>query len=814
MKKFLTSNNFLYPLIFFVPVLGIFFVFREVIFEGKIFSHLDVIINFVPYYDFLSRGVGLISSSILSGFPVYVSTNSGWFNPANQTIFNFLDAVDTFRLLNISYIILAYFFSYLFMRRIKIDHFSSILGATVFIFGGQVMLWSETIIITNYYFLMPLVLFIIDMAVSSKMLKSFFLYLFLGILLGWGFLSGHVQFLIYVYTLSFAYFIFLLWNEYKNGLSKKLGLIHILFFAMTILTSFAIGLDQIRAILGFLPLTARAEGVTLDAATAYAYVPWHLVYYLLPSFKVPYISVSQSFQNYIGILPLFLFSLSFLSLKNLKNNRYFVFFGGVFLFCFVASIKYSPIAYIMHQLPFYSSFRETFRVMFIGDFALAIIIAISLGSLWENREIIYPPISIYLLWIKRIFIWAILPIIAVFTIIKIFFFSSIEDFLKNYFINNLYNETIGGFPPEHYFSIINIYLHQSIDQFYIFSSGILIFLIFGIISYLLVYNIKNFSFENFLIISIIVTVANFSFLYVHRIVGIPKVELLTQPSTSEFIKSREMGKEPFRIFSPLMDITIFNESSRCSFEDLGNWDISYQEFILRRELIEPNLTILYGLDSADGYEPYVSTRVSDIIGYAGSRFPTTDNYSISGEKISLNEKISRVVERKNIYRAMNVKYLLTLFPINDEDFKLVYSDNIGQCQSKLYIYEILNPYPRYFLTDRVIFISPEETFISQMNKLSKYKIPTILVESTKSDNLFVMDKKFVQSVIPVSNSGDKKEFVLNITRDLYFFVGEAFLPGWRAYVDGVEVELLRANYIYSAISLSSGRHNIKLEYKK
>lgn len=814
-------------LIFLVPILGILFIFREVIFQSKIFSHLDVLITFVPYYDFLSNRASLLSQNILSGFPVYVSTNSGWFNPINKLFFHFLDAVDTFKFLNVTYLILSYVFSYLFMRRIKIGHLSSILGATIFIFSGQVMLWSETIIITNYYFLMPLALYILDIALNTKLLKSFMLYLLLGVLFGWGFLSGHVQFLIYVYTLTSCYFLFFLWLRYKEAYKeesgsksiRKLSLVHLCFFCITLLVSFIIGLPQIRAILDFLPLTARASGVTLDAATAYAYAPHHLIHYLLPSFKVPYISLSQSFQNYIGILPLMLFSFSFLVWKELKQNKHFLFFFGTFIFCFIASVKYSPIAFVLHNLPLYSSFRETFRVMFIGDFALAIVIAITIRHLWLSRELVYPRLEVFLEWFKKIFIYLVLPVVFIFSTIKIFFFYNIENFLKNYFLNNLYQNTVGGFPPEHYYKIINRHLHESIDQFYIFDSGIAIFLIFGLLSYLLVNNIKKLELDHFVFLAILVTVGNFSSLYAYRIIGIPKNELVTSPKTADFIKNqeknteknREMDNGSFRIFSPLMSTAMFNESIKCSFKDLGNWDVSLEEFFLRRELIEPDLTILYDLESADGYEPYVPVRISEILGFMGSRFSTTDSHSLDGERISFDNKITKLIERKNIYRVLNVKYILTLFSVVDKDFKLVYEDEVGKCKSKIYIYELSNTFPRYFLTNRVYSLSPNESFLSQMDRLSSFSAPSIMIESSAS--LSAKDKKYVQSINPILKKGDTREFVLKVPRDSYFFIGEALLPGWEATVDGQRTPLLRANYIYSAIYLTPGKHKVRLEYK-
>jgi hypothetical protein len=812
MKYLLTQGNsrWFKVAVFLVPLLCLFFIFREVIFQSKIFSHLDVLITFVPYYDFLSHGAGLITPSILSGFPVYVSTNSSWFNPVNKIFFSFFDAVDTFRILDVSYLVLAYVFSYLFMRRIRIGHFASIFGAMVFVFAGQVMLWSETIIITNYYFLLPLSLYIIDLAVHSKFVRGALLYLLLGVCLGWGWVSGHVQFLIYIHTLALVYFVFLLWQQKREGKSVRSLIPSLVLFGFSMLVSFLVGFKEIHAILNFLPVTARASGVTLDAATAYAYAPHHLIYYFLPYFKFPYISLSQSFQNYFGLLPLFIFCLSFLTWQDLRKNKYFSFFFGVLAFCFVASIKYSPIAFILHQLPFYSSFRETFRLMFIGDFALGIVVAMAIEKIYENRERIYPRIQGYLLWARRIFFWLVLPIIALVTLIKIFLFTKIEDFLDKYFVTHIYSKTVGGFPLEHYYAIISSYLHQAIDQLYILDSGIIILIIFGVSSYLLVKHIKDLSLNAFIALGILLTALNFGAVYVHRIVGIPKDELLSLPHTAEFIKNREGNGGSFRIFSPLMATTMYDEETKCVFPDMGNWDISNESFVLRKELIEPDLTILYNLESADGYEPYVPVRISEILGYVGSRFSTTDNHSLDGEKTSLGKKVQLLIERKNILRALNVKYVLSLVPITDRDFREVYKEDIGKCKSSLYMYELRDYFPRYFVTNNIVNIKPDEPFLSQMSKISTFNTPAILLESQTS--LPQTATRYMQPVSPTLTENSKREFSLLVPQDGFLFVGDALIPGWHASVDGVETPILRANYMYGAVFLLAGHHTVKLEY--
>ncbi|MES3005122.1 MAG: hypothetical protein V4690_03380 [Patescibacteria group bacterium] len=797
-------------IIFLAPVLAILLVFREVIFQSKVFSHLDFLLTYSPYFNFLSSSTELISKSILSGFPVYVSISSTWFNPINQALLSFMDAFDVLRFLDVTYMILAYVFSYLFIRRLGVSHFSSIFGATTFIFAGQVMLWSETIIITNYYFLMPLSLYLVDHIVDSKVLKRVFLCILLGLVLGYGWLSGHVQFLVYLYVLTFSFWLYLVYKRSLNGSIFRVLFLEFGLFVLVVLISLIEGWPQIKAVLDFLPMTARSEGVSLSQATAYAYGPHHLIYYFLPWFKFPYISLSQSFQNYVGILQLFVFAMTFANWRHLKKTPYFNFFFWTLVSCFTLSVQYSPLAFILHQLPFFDSFRETFRVMFIGDFAFGVVVAMTLDALWRNREELYPKIERMTLWIKRGFLWVFLPLITLFSFVNILFFEKIETFLGDYFINNLYSETTGGFPIEHYQKIINTYLNQSLDQFYIFNYSIIILISAGIASYFLIRNIKKLSFVIFTSLAVFIAVSNFSLVYVHRIVGVPKSEIINAPKTAEFIKSLE-SSTPFRIFSPLMSETMYNESTRCGFRDLGNWDVSNEEFALRRELIEPDLHILYGLESADGYEPYAPVRVSEMIGFVGSRFAVTSDHVLSGENISFEEKTKKIVDRKNIYRAMNVKYILTTYKVTDGDFIQVYFDELGECKTPIYIYELRNPYPRYFITDRVVSIPQNTKFLEQAEVILKSENPVVVVES--GETIGTYKSTFVKEIQP-TKVGDIKEFFIDTPIDVQFLIGDTWLPNWEAYLDGERVVPERANYIYMSLPLSSGQHNVRLEYKK
>ena len=78
---------------------------------------------------------------------------------------------------------------------------------------------------------------------------------------------------------------------------------------------------------------------------------------------------------------------------------------------------------------------------------------------------------------------------------------------------------------------------------------------------------------------------------------------------------------------------------------------------------------------------------------------------------------------------------------------------------------------------------------------------------------------------PACNSGSDAEIQIqsdaasltsvrvSASADGYLVVADVWYPGWQAFVDGDQVELLRANYLFRAAAVPAGVHEVKFVYQ-
>jgi len=778
-----------------LPVLALWFVFRGLL-VGQLFYNNDVLLQVLPYLYERAHSSVVVTQAFLSGFPLYVSTNAAWFSPG-ALVSTYLSAPVAYALLTLLYMILAYGCTYLYARKIGLSLVPAVVAATTFVFSGQVLLWSASLINSSYYFLLPLVLYLFERALERKNLRWRLLWaVAIGLLLGLGWLSSHVQFVVYIHALFAAYGLYRVWQRGEARVSAALYLVS------PLLISLLAGLPMILSVLGFQPETIRSDGVPLASAIGNGYMPWDFIHYLLPFWQVS-VGISVSSPNlYLGILPLLLLGIALSRLRELTHPLRW-FYVVVLGFCLFAALRYSPLGLLLHYLPLWSAFREAPRIMFVGGFAAAMLAG--MGAQWVLQQ----PNAVWgmpvVQWFRRLFLYIALPGIVVMTLVRGWFFEYFATRLDSYFFTHIYQSTT-RLPPEHYQSVIRTYLHQVLDQVSLYDPQVIFFVLFSILSLTLLFFAARISKQMFGACVVVLIVLNMVFVYggYHRMVSTDVV--LSVPSTVERIRAHQHsmgGSEPFRVYSVLPAQAIYRTSVTCP--------MSSEETVrLQNALLQANSTFFFSLDSVEGYENYMPKLVSDALNYIGSENTLSESPLFLAD-MTLAEKHTLIASRANMLRAMNVRYVVSTMPLQHQAYRLLDTWREGVCKTSIYLYELEGVWPRYFTTTHWKVATTTGTHALQ--EIAAHATPTVLFAEHPPKLPLTTNNK-TEAVSPVISDNTITFKRLSCEADCILFIGNAYMRGWEAFVDGVPSPLHRVQYLYMGVLLSAGEHTVKLRYTK
>jgi hypothetical protein len=667
-----------------------------------------------------------MAQGIFSGFPLLVSTATV-LSPFTYPMIFLFGVFNAYKFLILLHFVLAYVFAYVYARKINFDYSTSLFVATTFTFSGQLLLWGDTVPNASYYFLLPAVLYCAELAATATTsLRRCGFLLLTGIFLGIGWSSGHSQYILYIHAL------FALYVLYIFGIRKATA------FLLPLAVSAVVGFSRIYATLNFQPLTERADGVNYTNLFIHAYWPHDLIHYFLPFFTIP-VASPNSFNLYIGILPLLFLIGSFFILRKIENKR-FIFYVAIFSFCLISSFKYSPLAYLVHALPLFDAVRGVSRIMFIGDFAAALMTGFFLQYLLDKKDDATRLLKTY----TRVLAYATGLAVAVLSCMTAFYVLFANDAAR-FFYNFFSRLVTPALTPEQSVSFltnISQNVHAILRQLTLLDYQTGIFLLALVSAYLLLRYYSRLSTQRFATLALLLITMNYTAVYATHFETVATQSITAVPPTIQFIKDREASSTyPFRVYD-LPNRTASTTGS-CVLTSEDN-------HVLDNATAEPNVNLLYGLDTPGGYDPFLPLSIKNEI-----------------DSITILPVGSQL---KDALRMMNVKYVFSSVPVQDADLTLVYSAVIGRCEVTIYVYELKKYWPRYYLGDTQHALIP-----------------------TYSDNTIAFDVD-----------------VEAASKTLY--VGNAYLPRWQATVDGIATPIQIANTIYMSLSIPPGKHTVTLKY--
>ncbi len=191
-------------------------------------------------------------------------------------------------------------------------------------------------------------------------------------------------------------------------------------------------------------------------------------------------------------------------------------------------------------------------------------------------------------------------------------------------------------------------------------------------------------------------------------------------------------------------------------------------------------------------------------------FLLQDFYGYSGAKPRAYQDFLDVIGPSNptIWRMFNVKYIITEKPINDPNFETIYQDET----TAVNLYKAA--LPRAYFVNRFEKIAP----IEFLNKIKNNEIDPLDVVQFSPDiqlNFTQIDSPDTTTYVKITRYVfENIEMEVNASGNNLLFLGDTYYNvGWKAFIDGEETKIYRANHNGRVIIVPPGKHKVEFKYE-
>jgi hypothetical protein len=224
--------------------------------------------------------------------------------------------------------------------------------------------------------------------------------------------------------------------------------------------------------------------------------------------------------------------------------------------------------------------------------------------------------------------------------------------------------------------------------------------------------------------------------------------------------------------------------------------VSYRSAYDQRDALESNIGMLYHVSDAEGFVP------AELASY--------ETLLKALELVSLPRQIK-------FLEMLNVQYLLSFKPLNcdgDPSCPPLETAFVSQ-QPGFWVYQLKNSAPRAAWVIPVAYLEQKVDILNYILQEhfdpGRHVILTgrepgtgsrLPAPGSEREDIRIKEYNLTRVTLQVQHSSAG----LLLLRDTYY-------PGWRAFVDGMETEIFRANYVQRAVHIPEGEHLVQFRYE-
>ena len=490
---------------------------------------------------------------------------------------------------------MAGFFTFLYLRKLKLNPVASFIGGIAFMFCGFLSAHKghHSMLMAASY--LPIVLFFFESYLNTRKLSGLFL---TALAFGLSILADYTAVPMYIGMVLLPYILF----RVLTGEQYREKSVFTRFIAITGISIVVFGGGLMIAAVEIIPVLESLKYVTREEIPYYFFASYSFSYKLLPLLIFPYIfgtqspSVYQPFYfgpwnltemaGYMGILPLLFAALSFILFR--RKNSQIYFWTAMALVAFLLVLGDStPLYKLMYHVPIYNMFRASARNWLEVNFAIAVLSSYFIHYLISDVDLT-----------RQRYLSAVSVVLVLLYAVITLMLASLKYW---------------GFPPE--------MMQLLLEYVRIDSPAIYIPLIIVLFSSFLLYVLYQYRDRNavWVIVAIALFLDLFSFGNFHDKSGFRTYKIFQdQPNQiADFLDASNMDKNQYRIF------TVGTSGDA-------------------EEQLMPNMNLLYGFNIVNGYSNIWLKDYKDLTSFEANGIASKEY------ELLLNQKILSLLSTKYI----------------------------------------------------------------------------------------------------------------------------------------------------------------------
>jgi hypothetical protein len=239
--------------------------------------------------------------------------------------------------------------------------------------------------------------------------------------------------------------------------------------------------------------------------------------------------------------------------------------------------------------------------------------------------------------------------------------------------------------------------------------------------------------------------------------------------------------------------------------DEGQWRLAKY----RNDVLPANLATVVGLEDVHGYDALNVRHYIEVLGIV-------DSTVIDVANAALRRRIGPITSQEGlaspVLDLLNVKYVLTTSKAESGRREVATLANTDYL-ARAFLVERARFFPDY---DGVLSYMKTGGFDPRREVLlagGPAARPAGYSTGVGAAGAGATGEAEPGRVGAVKYQGDGLAVSVEARAKCYLVLSDAFYPGWRAFVDGKQVPVLRADYAFRAVEVEAGAHEVRMIYK-